>query len=271
MPKKTKLPDYKRPPVTEVAVSIQFAPLEELTAAHVGLYWARIKDAFPNVTEQAPIAHVVERPEEENYPKIEAFLTQKPDLPRIWFTDNTETALIQVQRDRFVYNWRRVRDSDTYIRFPAVKSQFLLRWREFLGFLKDQNAPSPEVDQCELTYVNRIEQGELWKSPAEWGNLFPSLTWKPKSNFLPEPENLRLHMLFSIPDLGGRMHVDILPAMLPGSKAPVIHFSLTVRGLPSELTDEAVDSWYETARAWIVTGFADLVSKEADTLWQRQR
>jgi hypothetical protein len=67
------------------------------------------------------------------------------------------------------------------------------------------------------------------------------------------------------------MWVDILPAMLPGSKAPIIHFSLTVRGIPSELTDEAVDSWYETARVWIVTGFADLVSKKADVLWQRQR
>jgi uncharacterized protein (TIGR04255 family) len=269
MPKKRELPDYKRPPVTEVAVSIQFARLQGLTAAHIGLYWAKIKDAFPNVMEQPPIVHMVENPEAEY--KFEPFLSQMPDLPRIWFTDKTGTALIQVQRDRFVYNWRRVKDSDTYIRFPAVKSQFLVRWREFLGFLKEQNAPSPQVDQCELTYVNRIDQGQLWKSPAEWGNLFPSLTWKPKSNFLPEPENLRLHMRFSIPDVGGRMHVDILPALLPGSKTPVIHFSLTVRGLPSELTDEAVARWYETAREWIVTGFADLVSKEADTLWQRQR
>ena len=213
----------------------------------------------------------VEKPEAEHYPTFEMLLAQKPELPRIWFTDKTGTALIQVQRDRFVYNWRRAKDSDIYIRFPAVKSQFLLRWREFSGFLKEQMLPSPQVDQCELTYVNRIDQGELWKSPAEWGNLFPSLTWKPKSNFLPAPENLRLHIGFSIPDVGGRMHVDILPAILPDSKAPIIHFSLTVRGLPSELTDEAVDSWYERAREWIVSGFADLVSKEADTLWQRQR
>jgi len=269
MAKKIELPDYKQPPVTEVAVSIQFAPLEELTAAHVGLYWTKIKHEFPNVTEQPPIVHIVERPEPEY--RFEASLSQKPDLPRIWFADKTGTALIQVQRDRFVYNWRRAKNSDTYIRFPAVKAQFLRRWREFLAFLKEQDAPAPQVDQCELTYVNRIDQGELWKSPAEWGNVFPSLTWKPKSNFLPEPENLRLHMRFGAPNVGGRMHVDILPAMLPGSKAPIIHFSLTVRGLPSELTDEAVDSWYETAREWIVAGFADLVSKEADVLWQRQR
>ncbi|MCX6619015.1 MAG: TIGR04255 family protein [Acidobacteria bacterium] len=229
MPKKRELPDYKRPPVTEVAVSIQFARLQGLTAAHIGLYWAKIKHAFPNVMEQPPILHMVENPEAEY--KFEPSLSQMPDLPRIWFTDKTGTALVQVQRDRFVYNWRRVKDSDTYIRFPAIKSQFLLRWREFLGFLKQQDALSPQVDQCELTYVNRIDQGQLWKSPAEWGNLFPSLTWKPKSNFLPQPENLRLHMRFSIPDVGGRMHVDILPVLLPGSKTPVIHFSLTVRGL----------------------------------------
>jgi uncharacterized protein (TIGR04255 family) len=269
MPEKIPLPDYKQPPVTEVAVSIQFAPLQELTAAHIGLYWAKIKDAFPSVKEQPPIVHLVENPEAEY--KFGMSLSQKPDLPRIWFTDKTGTALIQVQRDRFVYNWRRVKDSDEYIRFPAIKKKFLLRWGEFSSFLKEQGISDPQVDQCELTYVNRIDQGELWESPAKWGNLFPLLAWKPKSTFLPEPENLRLHMRFSAPAVRGRMHVDILPAILPGSKAPIIQFSLTVRGLPAKLTDEALDSWYETAREWIVTGFADLVSKEADVLWQRQR
>ena len=169
MPKKRELPDYKRPPVTEVAVSIQFARLQGLTAAHIGLYWAKIKDAFPNVMEQPPIVHMVENPEAEY--KFEPFLSQMPDLPRIWFTDKTGTALIQVQRDRFVYNWRRVKDSDEYIRFPAIKKKFLLRWGEFSSFLKEQGISDPQVDQCELTYVNRIDQGELWESPAKWGNL----------------------------------------------------------------------------------------------------
>jgi len=269
MPEKIPLPDYKQPPVTEVAVSIQFAPLDKLTAAHVGLYWAKIKEVFPNVTEQPPIVHIVEGAEPEY--RFVPVLSSKPDLPRIWFADKTEAALVQVQRDRFVYNWRRAKDSDIYIRFPTIKKNFLFRWGEFVAFLKEQDISAPQIDQCELTYVNRIDQGDLWKSPAEWGNLFPLLAWKPKSTFLPEPENLRLHMRFPVSAVRGRMHVDILPAVLPGSKAPVIHFSLTVRGLPAELTDKALDSWYETAREWIVTGFADLVSKEADVLWQRQR
>src|SRR5438105_10242922 len=37
------LPDFEQPPVVEVAMSLQFKPLESLGASHLGLLWAELR------------------------------------------------------------------------------------------------------------------------------------------------------------------------------------------------------------------------------------
>ena len=54
---------------------------------------------------------------------------------------------------------RQVSGSEVYPRFPRLLEEFLQEWRQFLGFLEKEQLGTPNLNQCELTYVNNLEPG----------------------------------------------------------------------------------------------------------------
>ncbi len=112
------LPDYERPPVIEVVCGILFKSIDKLLAPHLGLLWEKYKTEYPVCREVPPLAPVIERFEEA--PRIDLQLADVPPLPRIWFVDEKENGIIQVQRDRFLHNWKKVLPEDEYPRYPQV-------------------------------------------------------------------------------------------------------------------------------------------------------
>lgn len=264
------LPAYGKPPVIEVAIGVQFAPLSEFSVAHAGLYWATIREVFGRVEEQAPILHIVEPPHgaPEQRPGLE--ITAKPELPRVWFIDASGSRLLQVQRDRFLHNWRKVNPDDEYPRFPAVKDTFFHHWQAFNEFLAQNNLKA-QPDQCELTYVNHLRKGEGWNDMVDMEKLFTIFTWQTRSGFLPKPDSARWSLRFLLPENMGRLHIDVRPVSVPPKNDPIIHFSLTARGRPQgEFSMESMSDWFTMAREWIVKGFADLADKITDDIWEKK-
>lgn len=45
----TRLPEYANPPLQEVALAVQFAPLLEFRTPHMGLLWRELRSRFPRV------------------------------------------------------------------------------------------------------------------------------------------------------------------------------------------------------------------------------
>jgi uncharacterized protein (TIGR04255 family) len=265
-----KLPDYAKPPVVEVAIGVQFAPLAGLTAAQLGLYWTTIRDTFPRVEEQTPIAHMVEPPEAASEPVMALQFSDRPDFPRTWFLDATGGRLLQIQRDRFLHNWRRMAPGDAYPRFPTVRDSFFQYWSGFTSFLA-QNDLKPQPDQYDLTYVNHIRKGDGWEALADMHRLFSTFVWKTRTAFLPVPDNIRWSLRFLLPNGMGRLHVDLVPVRIPPDNEAAIRFVLTARGRPQgELNEHTMAGWFELAREWIVRGFADLVQPQTDLLWERK-
>lgn len=268
----SSLPDYENPPVVEVAMGVQFAPLEGLSVAHIGLYWRTIRDVFLRCEEQPPIPPVVENlaaPEVGSRMMFQ--VGGKPDMPRVWFLNQSGEQMVQIQRDRFVHNWRKMPSGEAYPRYPAVKKHFEKYWAGFCKFLQSEGLPHPQVDQLELAYVNHIKQGEGWQSLADIQNLFTTFKWRTRSDFLPPPENVRWSMKFLLPDDMGRLHVDAMPVRIQEDKSLVMSLSLTVRGKPADaVADTGTRAWFDLAREWIVKGFADLADKETDLLWKKQ-
>jgi len=264
-----ELPDYVKPPVIEVVLGVQFEPLRDLRAAHIGAYWDTIKDEFGAIEEHPTISHMVERPTPgPAFPSLQVL--DQPDLPRTWFIDSSGNRLIQLQRDRFLFNWRKVRPKDEYPRFPIVKKEFFRYWEGFARFLEGVDVAQPEIDQCEVTYVNHIMKGEGWESLSDVGNLFTVFGWTTRSGFLPGPEGVRWTMRFQLPEGQGRLHVDATPVVLP-DRMSAIRFTLTARGVPdSPQETQRLDRWFDLAREWIVKGFADLTSKQMDSRWERK-
>jgi hypothetical protein len=55
-----------------------------------------------------------------------------PDVTRFWFLAEPPTRLIQVQRDHFIINWRKVRGDEIYPRYQSeMRPRFEREWNEF--------------------------------------------------------------------------------------------------------------------------------------------
>ena len=127
--------------------------------------------------------------------------------------------------------------------------------------------PAPQIDQCELTYVNTMAQGTEWKTIADLATLVLPCPWDTRERFLPLPETFAWSAKFRLPEPKGRLHVDLSVPPLDSKQDEPIRLALTARGIPSVVDDQHLREWFEMARIWIVKGFEDIVHPHTDTLW----
>jgi uncharacterized protein (TIGR04255 family) len=260
-------PSFSNPPVVEVICGITFKPIPGLLAPHLGLLWNEFREEYPECKEVDPLVPVIETFDGEDQrvnPFSESF------LPRIWFFSKDENGILQLQRDRLLHNWRKVRATDQYPRFRSVAENFQKYLAIFQRFLSASNLGTIAPEQLEMTYLNHIPQGEAWKTLADIGAVFPDFNWNNRTRFLPAPERLNWRTSFQLPNQSGRLHVVIQTAFRRSDRLPMIVVELTVRGFPTTRTAEALQSWYEQAHEWIVKGFADLTSPSVHQLWNRK-
>src|SRR4051812_36926510 len=110
------VPEFERPPLSEVGCALQFAHPLPLNVVDL----ARLRDAYADrypETEQHPAAPPIQR---SGQPEFQFTLGQGFQLPRLWFLDASSTQLVQLQADRLGWNWRKVRDTDEYCRYEAT-------------------------------------------------------------------------------------------------------------------------------------------------------
>ena len=266
----TALPSFRKPPVAEVAVAAQFVEIRGLTGPHLGLLWRRYRESFPKLEVHPPLEARYEREEPVPAGSFTVKLEQVP-TPRAWFIGGNQVHLIQVQQDRFVFNWRRMPGKD-YPRFERVLDSFLTNFESFQGFLADEGLGRPLLNQWELTYVNRIPSGDGWDRHGELGSVVPLLESRIPDGFLPEPEDISLGVRYRIPDQPGiaRLHVAVAPGFDQQGN-PGLMLTLTARGgLEPEAASSLVAS-LKVGREWIVRGFTDLTSSTMHDLWERER
>lgn len=116
------LPEYEKPPVVEVVCGILFEPIDTLLVPYFGLLWEKFKAEYSNCQEVAPLIPTIEYFDEQTVGEFK--ISDVPPLPRIWFIHVNGNGIIQVQRDRFLYNWRRMRPEDEYPRYHSVIHMF---------------------------------------------------------------------------------------------------------------------------------------------------
>ena len=115
-----KLPEYQNPPVTEVALSVTFSPLEKWKSAHSGLYWSKVLTRYPLTEVYPELPHQIENFDDVQPPTVSIqFEMFNPDNQRYLFLTEPSTRVIQVQRDRFVTNWRQIDGDEPYPRYRA--------------------------------------------------------------------------------------------------------------------------------------------------------
>jgi uncharacterized protein (TIGR04255 family) len=208
------MPEFLRPPVAEVALSIQFEPLTGLRVAHFGLFWAQIRDRFPKTQEQPPVQPVVERFGARVQPPQFQFGVGIVS-PRCWFLDHDETALLQIQTDRVIHNWRKLdRESAPYPHYGILRDKLLQEFSTFAQFVEREKIGKLVPNQCELTYINHI-----FLDPKAGGQLDVTRVIAPwqggySDSFLKDPEILNATLSFVIPGPAGpagRLYITVAP------------------------------------------------------------
>lgn len=263
------LPDFSHPPVAETVLSVQFDRLSALRTAHFGLYWGEIHNRFPRTEEHGELASIIEQAQDQQRPAVGIqFEVLEAPPTRFWFVDELGTELIQLQRDRFIKNWRKVGEGDRYPRYEHVREGFDRDFSGFTQFVSRNQLGTIRVNQYEVSYINHIVAGPGWESHADVGEVFT--VWRqPESAFPGQAQDLTFRARFPIVDhnggFAGRLHVTLQSARRVSDGIPMFILELTARGQASENSD-----FFDLGRDWIVRSFTELTTSKMHEIWGRR-
>ncbi|MCP4373577.1 MAG: TIGR04255 family protein [Deltaproteobacteria bacterium] len=268
-------PNFKNPPVIEVVLGLQFEPLDSFKTTHVGKLHEIYEADYPTVSE-----HSLLEPKFENF-ATETFapsrmvlkLVDNKAIPRVWFVSEDENSLLQLQRDRFIYNWRRKEPSEEipYPRYENIRDEFKLRYKQFLEFLTNQKLPEPAVNQIEVTYVNLIscEDNDFSKSMHE---VFEFWNPDPQPSPLGEPETQKFVTTYLIKDDDeriGRLSITSHTLIRHDNKK-YLRVDIVARGKPKDVSLNGILDFMNLGRSKIVLGFDSLTTEDMHKIWGKE-
>lgn len=271
MPKR-KLPKFRRPPVNEVVCCAYFVDLSDLQSAHLGKLWARLGKRYSRTQSVAPLPPV-------NLPiqaslKISFSPPGEPfELPRTWFMDESGASLVQVQRDRLVFNWRRVTPDEAYPSYSSVIREFRRIYRAFLQFVTDFAIGELRLTGIELCYVNHITYGRELNTVDELPKVINFLSWHSSPNLASALlRTMICNLQFERPEKMGQLTLACQTAQRLQDGQELIRFDLVARHLAENISELEVWPWFDNAHECIVTTFVDVTTPEIQrNIWERYK
>lgn len=262
------LPDFARPPLVEVACGIAHEPVGALQAPHLGLLRDRLGGEYRDFESHPPLPPT-RRPGES----VALEIGPSVFLPRLWFLSVDGQWIVQVQRDRFVLNWRKHGDHP-YPRFQQVWRRFEDHWGQWASFIQEEVGDRQPVPlQFELTYVNHVVVGDKLKSAGDIGEVVPAFGGVPRSiGHLGALGGFQSACEFSPPDFPGRLTfvAQTTTSQFHGGKS-ALALQLSAFSEVTEHDPASRAEWFGLAHKLIVNGFCDLTSPHyKSVVWGRQ-
>lgn len=262
------LPDFGKPPVVETVLSVQFDSLARVRTAHFGLYWAQIRERFPQTEERGELPPAIELLEAQSVSRvgIQFEALEAPPSPRFWFVNSNGTELIQVQRDRFIKNWRKTGDGLQYPRYESVREGFDRDFAGFRDFVSRNELGEVRVNQCEITYINHIISGAGWTKHTDISKVL-NIWRQPETSFPGPAQDLAFRARFPILDQNGtfvgRLHVGLQSVLHLPEGTPMLLLELTARGQLGGGMD-----FFDLGREWIVRSFKEITTPDMHKIWE---
>ena len=251
---------YENPPIDEIVCGMRFDPIKQLQSGHLGILWQRFRSDFPRTEDQNLLGPMSQ--EDLGSP-------DKPPLPRVWFIHENENELIQVQRNRFLYNWRKRQPYDEYPGYETVIEDFERYLSGFEKFLLEENLGNLVAREYELTYIDLIPKGQGWENPNDLAKVFPNmLSLTGQSVLLNGVQGINWQTIFGLPNNVGQLIVSIRNAQrIPDNQQIIYIESKAV----SSGSYKPIRGWFNTAHNTIGKFFSNLVSKEIqEKFWGRK-
>ena len=264
--------DFARPPVDEVVLSVLFEPLKELLAPHLGEIWQEFKPEFERIMEHPPVPPRVEKFPNPIGEVPQVHVERGPNLARIWFMHEDDSRLIQVQRDRFTFNWRKTGTTPRYPGFAAIFADFEGFYNRFSHVLEKQGIGEIRPMQYELTYVDQLFHGNGWTTLNDIGKIYNFFVPTQQLNsFWSDAESMIFRTSFSVPDLHGRLHLSISTRVKMPEQQQTLQTDFTMRGFPENAEYDAMIAWFKTARARMRDKFSSIFTEGVQTqVWGRK-
>lgn len=260
------LPDYANPPLVEVVIDTQFAPIPDYKQIHAAEIWALFKEEFPIVEEHPPLSPSFETFGSSRQPQFNVQVIDKVMPARLWFISKEGDHLIQFQPDRFIRNWRKHHDERSrYPRFENIFESFREEFSKLDDFSKKKFSHRLAINQCEVRYVNHIRVPDDEQFRTEDYFIFGDF-----GDF--EIDDFRVIIKRTVRDT----HEN--PIFRLGCECgitfnkkgdTVVRLDVFARGAPSgpSLTD--VEVFCLQARKEIVGFFTEITTKKAHKIWGR--
>ncbi|TWU16961.1 TIGR04255 family protein [Allorhodopirellula heiligendammensis] len=229
-------PTFESPPIVEFVLGIQFDALAGLSSAHYGQFWDVIgRDDWTGPRDQPPIQEAFERFDRKPIAaELKLQLESTPPLPRLTLISANEERdrLIQFQPTRLHLNWRSVKAKSSYPSYKALIVEFEKAVGQLHRFCENIGIAPPQINQWEITYVDRFPRGELWESPSDWGKILPGLfpNEEPATADGLKMDGRALQWAFEITPKLGRLHVNTSVTRGPDPSDEALMLTLTSRG-----------------------------------------
>jgi|AGTN01.2.fsa_nt_gi hypothetical protein len=267
MEKSLKSVDFENPPVAEAVLGLQFVPLDKMRITDYGLFWQQVKNEFPSVQERDRLAPAIEL-KGQSIPEIGWRLSNVVELPRVWFLGDLPTGarhFIQLQPDRFLYNWHRSNSAAAYPSFESNRDSFFSCFDSFRKFVANAQLGEISADQCELTYVNHIlldEGCDLSQMAARTFTAFNTTSPIPGYR-----DRFSFNVSSWLDELGGRLHMSLQPAQNMETRQMILDFRIIARGSPQGSDNGKLAGWFNTAHSIVLDSFRSLTTPEMQTRW----
>jgi len=236
----------------------------------VAAFSLRVKSDFPRQREQPARPPLMEERFDEA-PVAEPFefqIIEGSPMNRFWLLSSDESRLVQVQRDFFALNWRKMTESSQYPRYRQLRKSFGQYLKEFERVLVDEGKEPLRPQWCEVTYINHI-------NPSAKGERRPlhevlTIVRQPRDSFLPSPEDVQLAERFRVTEDNqpiGRLNVSAVPNYRTPDRAPIWVLTLTTRLRTFQPTVQGALNRLDLGHDWTLRAFKDLTTPRMHRDW----
>jgi uncharacterized protein (TIGR04255 family) len=163
-------PRLQSPPIVEVVCGFFFQPIGGLDPIMVGKYWSERKQhaGYPKTQLHPPVAD-----------RAGVFFGDGVGPIRCWLIGEGDEYVLQIQPDRFYFNWRK--RGGEYPHFndyggnTGVLTRSLLEFQEFSAFLRTSLGHAPKPSRLELAKIDLIGNPTHWSSYSDLRVVLPIL------------------------------------------------------------------------------------------------
>ncbi len=261
MKRPNHLPDFTKPPLDEVVLGVQFAPVPTYTSVNSRDVWELFRTEFPDVEEHPLLQQQFETFGGSNLQPVFQFQVGSPVGNRLWFISKQKNHLLQFQSDRFLANWRKSPNPNPYPRFESISEAFERNLNTLVLHFSSTFDHSLEVNQAEISYVNLIPV-EDFSSVGEWFTI-----WTGQISSI---EGLNTSFNEVVMDERGKPYARLFHSIqsvysLDGKRA--FNLSLTFRGRPLGHDVGSAMKFFAAGREAIVMKFKQMTTASAHQHW----